>query len=328
MQLLRPRFLFAAVLAAALLLPGAAGAAGPPLPTAVNGHPVTRVASGVTTPTAFAFAGDTVFAGSGPAEQGHGKTGLFMLYNGTATKVPGTTGIVAGLAWHDNVLYVSSFQKIIAYSGWDGARFASAKTIARPLKAGYNGLTFGPDGRLYVGVSFRDKFDGKKDPSLHAQSVISMTASGTDVRTVATGLRQPWQLYFAPGSTHPYVSVLNHEKKPVPKDAIVVAKPGQKYGYPKCLYGIDATCRGFTKPLVLLPPHASPMGITSIGATLYVALFGGLGNGKPVVASLPLGGGKPTPFLKGFVAPIVALAQNAGKIYVGDLTGTIYSVDA
>jgi glucose/arabinose dehydrogenase len=322
------RFLFLVAVAAALALPTAAVAQQPPLPTAVNGHVVTRVATGVTTPTSFAFAGDTVFAGSGPAEEGPGPTGLFTLANGTATKVPGTTHIVAGLAWHGDTLYVSSFAKIIAYSGWDGTRFAHVKTIAHPLKAGYNGLAFGPNGRLYVGVSFREKFDPGGDPSRHAQSVISMTASGKDVKTVATGLRQPFQLYFPPGAKHPYVGVLGQEKPVVPKDAIVVVKAGQHYGYPKCLFGIGTTCRGFAKPLVLLPKHASPMGITSIGATLYVSLFGGLGDGKPVVASLPVAGGKPAPFLTGFVAPVIALAQNAGKIYVGDLTGTIWSVDA
>jgi glucose/arabinose dehydrogenase len=328
MQPLGPRFLFLAAVAAALVLPGAAVAQGPPLPTAVNGHVVTRVATGVTTPTSFAFTGDTVFAGSGPAEEGPGPTGLFTLANGKATKVPGTTQIVAGLAWHGDALYVSSFAKIIAYSGWDGTRFAHVKTIAHPLKAGYNGLAFGPNGRLYVGVGFRDKYDPGRDPSLHAQSVISMTPSGKDVKTVATGLRQPFQLHFPAGAKHPYVGVLGQEKAPVPKDAIVVAKAGQHYGYPKCLFAVDSTCKGFDKPLVLLPKHASPMGITSIGVTLYVSLFGGLGDRKPVVASLPVAGGKPTAFLTGFVAPVIALAQNAGKIYVGDLTGTIYSVDA
>lgn len=315
-----------AAVTAALLTAGSAGAQAPPLPTAVNGQPVTKVASGVTTPTAFAFAPDTVFAGSGPDEQGNGPTGLFTLAAGTATKVPGTPKWVAGLAWHDGKLYVSTFTKIVAYSGWDGVRFASSKTIARPLKAGYNGVAFGPDGRLYAGVSFREKYDPGRDPSPHAQSVISMTASGKDVRDVARGLRQPFQLHFPAGAKYPYVGVLGHEKGRIPKDAIVVARPGKDFGYPKCLFGIGATCRGFAKPLVLLPKHASPMGITSAGKTLYVSLFGGLGDGKPVVASMPLGGGTPKAFLRGFVAPVIALGQNAGQMYVGDLTGTIYSV--
>ena len=154
-----------------------------------------------------------------------------------------------------------------------------------------------------------------------------MTRTGKAVRTVATGLRQPFQLNFPRGSKSPYVGVLGQEKGKIPDDAIVVAKPGANFGYPKCLWAVGATCKGFTKPFVLLPKHSSPMGIASIGKTLYVSLFGGLGDGKAIVASLPLAGGKPVPFLTGFVAPVIALGEHAGKIYVGDLTGTIYSVD-
>lgn len=321
-------FLLVTMIAAVGLTPAVAGAQGPPPPTAVSGKPVTRVASGVTTPTSFAFAGDTVFAGSGPDERGTGPTGLFTLAGGTATKVPGTPKWVAGLAWHRGTLYVSSFAKIMAYGGWNGTRFATAKTIAKPLKASYTGVAFGPDGRLYTGVSFRDKYDPGRDPSRYAQSVISMKASGKDVRSVATGLRQPFQLHFPSGAKAPYVGVLGQEKGKIPKDAIVVAKPGQDYGYPKCLFAVGATCRGFAKPLVLLPRHASPMGITSLGSSLYVSLFGGLGDGKAIVAKMPVRGGTPKPFMRGFVAPVIALGEHAGRIYVGDLTGTIYAVDA
>jgi glucose/arabinose dehydrogenase len=310
-------------------VPAGANAQGPPLPKAVNGNAVTLVATGVTTPTSFAFAGDTIFAGSGPDESGKGKpTGLFTLADGKATKVPGTTAIVAGLAWKDGTLYVSSFRKIIAYSEWNGTRFGRVKTIAQPLRPTYNGLAIGPDGRLYAGVSFRDKYDPGKDPAKYAQSVISMKTDGTDVKQVARGLRQPFQLTFPEGSQYPYVGVLGHEKGKIPRDAIVRVKPGQNYGYPKCLFGVGNTCKPFSKPAFLLPKHASPMGLAAIGSTLYVSLFGGLGNGKPVVASVPLAGGPPKAFLSGFVAPVIALGQNAGTIYVGDLTGSVYSVQA
>jgi hypothetical protein len=40
---------------------------------------------------------------------------------------------------------------------------------------------------------------------------------------------------------------------------------------------------------------------------------------------MPLSGGKYAAALVGFVAPVVALAAHGGKVYVGDLTGSIYS---
>jgi glucose/arabinose dehydrogenase len=108
----------------------------------------------------------------------------------------------------------------------------------------------------------------------------------------------------------------------------VQVRAGQDYGFPDCFWGKPKTCKGFAKPAFLLPKHASPMGISAIGNTLYVSLFGGLGDGKPVVVSMPASGGTPKPFLTGFVAPIVALGTHDGTVYVGDLTGTIYSVPA
>ena len=67
------------------------------------------------------------------------------------------------------------------------------------------------------------------------------------------------------------------------------------------------------------------MGLGALGGKLYIALFGGTGKG-PEVVSMPQSGGKFKPFLTGFVAPVVALGVHAGKLYVGDLTGAVYSV--
>jgi hypothetical protein len=321
-----------ATFSALWLLPAVTQAQGPPPPTSTDGRPVTTVASGVTTPTAFAFAGSTIFAGSGPAEgPGGGPTGLFTLANGAATKVPGTPEVVFGLAWHRQKLYVSTGAGIIAYSGWNGTQFAAHTTISAPKGnfAGYNGLAFGPGNTLYAGVSFHEKYDHARDPSRYAQSVVRMTASGRHRRVVARNLRQPFQLTFVGHQRHPYVTVLSQDKgKKIPQDAIIVARRGQNYGFPRCQWGRPKTCRGFAQPAFLLPKHASPMGIGAIGHTLYVSLFGGLGDGKPVVVSMRAGGGVPKPLLQGFVAPVIALGVHNGTVYVGDLTGTIYSVSA
>jgi hypothetical protein len=40
---------------------------------------------------------------------------------------------------------------------------------------------------------------------------------------------------------------------------------------------------------------------------------------------MPLAGGKYKPALVGFAAPVVALGSQTGRIYVGDLTGSVYS---
>jgi hypothetical protein len=41
---------------------------------------------------------------------------------------------------------------------------------------------------------------------------------------------------------------------------------------------------------------------------------------------MPPGGGKPTPFLSGFPAPVIALGIADGNLYTGDESGVIYRV--
>lgn len=321
----------AAVLAAtgSLTAGGAAAQAqgGPPLPTAANGNTVTAVGHGVPTPTAFAFGGGTVFAASGPDENTGGPGGLFVVANGTATKVPGAPPVIFGLAWRHGKLYVAAGKDLIVLRGWNGTRFAKSKTIYAGSKRfpGFNGLAFGPHGRLYAGLSLNEKYDHRKDPFRLSQAVVSMRPNGKHLRIVARGLRQPFQLTFPKGSRHPFVSVLSQDKGRIPPDQIVVAKPHQNYGFPTCTWLRKKACRGFAKPRILLPKHASPMGIGSVGRRLYVSLFGGLGTG-PEVVTIPARGGKPKPVLTGFVAPVIALGIHRGALYTGDLTGTIYRV--
>lgn len=333
-----PRTFGAALLAAlvaavSLVIAAPGGAAGPPLPKASNGNPVEVVGTGVPTPTAFAFTGSTVFAGSGPDEKSGGPGGLFTVADGTATKVPNTPPIVFGLAWKSNKLYVSTGASIVALEGWNGTQFAKETVVYATKKKGFpgfNGLAFGPEGRLYAGLSLNPKYDHSADPFKPSQAVVSMTAAGKGFKVVAEGLRQPFQLAFPQGSKYPYVTVLGQDKGgKAPNDQIVVAEPGTDFGFPTCTWILPKqkkACEGFDEPAIYLPPHSSPMGIGAIGKTLYVSLFGGTGKGPEVVEMSEKG--QPQPLLTGFAAPVIALGVNSGSIYVGDLTGSIYKVAA
>jgi glucose/arabinose dehydrogenase len=305
---------------------------GPPPPKAANGQAVTVAGTGVPTPTAFAFDGATVFAGSGPGESGNTPGGLFTLSNGTATKVPGTPAVVFGLVFHKGELYVSTGKDIIALRGWDGTRFAHQRIVYRGGKGfvGFNGLAFGPDNRLYSGLSLNPRYDHRRDPHKPSQSVVSMTATGKHLRVVARGLRQPFQLVFPRGARSPYVTDLAQDKGKIPPDQIVVARQGADFGFPTCTWmAREKSCKRFSKPLALLPKHSSPMGIASIGNRLYISLFGGLPSTKgAAVVTMGIHGGKPKPFLTGFVAPIVALGIHGTDVYVGELTGIVYKVSA
>ena len=314
----------------------------PPPPTAANGNPVTAVASGVATPTSFAFdtATGTVFIGAwGDEATGKGGGVLALAPSGTTTPVAGVPGGVAGLVEHNGTLYVSvngpKRGKILALRGWNGTSFASKKTVFRgsaKTVGGINGLAWGPDGRLYAGAGLMQDINKKghvkPSPFRHPYTVFSIRPSGRGFKVLARGLRQPWQLTFVGKSRHPYVSVLSQEEGKIPGDAIVRARHGANFGFPKCFAGVGIDCHHpFAKPLIRLPRHASPMGIKAVGRTLYVALFGGIKKSGPEVVTVQAKkGAKPTPFLTGFVAPVVAVGINGGNLYTGDLTGTVYRV--
>lgn len=335
----RSRIACAASLALALtpLAAGTASAARrpqgpPPPPKATNGSKVTTLAQGVPTPTAFAFAGKTTFVAGGGAEDGSAPGGVYTLAKGRAVRVPGSPKSVFGLAWSGDTLYASSGPSVVAASGWNGRRFSSGFRAIWTGPRGFtglNGIALGPDDRIYAGVTMAQKGDHAKVDAPLAQSIISLRTDGGDVQTYATGLRQAWQLTFAPGAQTPLATALGQENlgRKQPPDYVIAPREGDDYGFPSCNWSKPAACADFARPLALLPAHSSPMGIGVIGQRIYLALFTGTGRG-PSVVSIPLSGGsaKPKPLLSGFAAPVVALGTNKGQVYAGDVTGAIYRV--
>lgn len=319
----------------------AAIAAGPPPPTATNGHKVTQVAAGLGTPTSFAFGDGKVFEGDGGNSQTVPNGGVFLLKGGKGVKLAGSPQYVAGLAWHKGALYVSggSFTspttakwQLLKWSGWNGTTFTRRKAIYTAPKKffGFNGIAFGPDGRLYVGAGIGPSESNDHNPASAARylyDVLSFLPSGKGLKVVAKGIRQPWQIAFVKGSGSPFVSALGQDSGAKnPPDFLLRVKPGQNYGFPKCNHtpATAKACKKFARPFKFLSPHTDAMGLAVIGKRLYVSEFGG--TGSPKVVSMPLTGGKLKPLLTGFVAPIVGLGTNHGALYVGELTGQVFRV--
>jgi glucose/arabinose dehydrogenase len=315
----------------------------PPPPTATNGHQVQLVASGLHTPTSFAFGGGAVFEGDGGAENVNPPNGgVFVLKNGTGTLIPGSPAFVAGLAWHKGSLYVSGGVltakgpkwQVQKWSGWNGTTFASQKAIYTAPKGfqGFNGLAFGADGRLYVGVDvglLNNNDHGPSTISPYVYDILSMNTSGKGLKVFATAIRQPWQMAFPKGSSSPFVSDLGQDSGAKnPPDFILRVHQGDNYGFPSCNWTSASKCKGYAKPFQKFGPHTDVMGMVIIGSRLYVTSFLGVGAKGPggEVLSMPLKGGKLKPLLTGFVAPTVGLGGNNGWLYVGELTGQVFRV--
>jgi glucose/arabinose dehydrogenase len=338
----------ATALTFALGVPAASASSGapppPPPPVSTNGHKVELVASGLKTPTSFAFADGRVFVGDGGNSEGSAPRngGVYVLKHGTAVKIPSRLKFVAGLAWHDKKLYISGgilvngrpSWRLIAWSGWNGTTFTVRKTlyIAPKKFDGFNGIGFGADGRLYVGVDvgLTDNNDhGPATTSPYLYDILTFRANGTDLRVFAKGMRQPWQLAFRPGSNAPFVTDLGQDSGAKnPPDFVLHVHAGDNYGFPKCNHTVAKKCRGFTKPFRSFSPHTDPMGIAVRGGTLYLSSFMGKGAKGPggEVFTLGLRSHVLKPLLTGFVAPTVGLGLHDGYVYVGELTGQVFRV--
>jgi glucose/arabinose dehydrogenase len=337
----------AAALTFALVAPAASASSGSPTsPISTNGHQVELVASGLKTPTSFAFGDGAVFAGDAGNSEGSAPPngGVYLLKNGTAVKIASPIKFVAGLAWHDNKLYISGAVladgrpswRLISWSGWNGAAFTVRKTlfVAGKKFDGFNGIGFGADGRLYVGVDvgLTDGNDhGPASTSPHLYNILTFRADGTDMRVFATGMRQPWQFAFEPGSSAPFVTDLGQDSGAKnPPDFVLHVHAGDNYGFPICNHTVAEKCQGFTKPFRSFAPHTDLMGIAVQARTLYLTSFTGK-NGKGPggeVFTLGLGGSVLKPLLTGFVASVVGLGLHHGYVYVGELTGQVFRVRA
>jgi glucose/arabinose dehydrogenase len=335
------RLVGAVVVASGVLGAGAQAASAPPPPVSTNGNPVELVASGLHTPTSFAFGGGQVFEGdAGPETSKIPNGGVYVLTGGGATKLAGSPQFVAGLAFHGGTLYVSggSFTKtgpkfqILAWSGWNGTAFTKQSAIYTAPKKfdGFNGIAYGPDGRLYVGVSLASNNDHAPDPTQFSYSVVSMKTNGKSVKAFGSGMRQPWQIAFTKGSKAPLVSDLGQDKPAGVKapDFLLRVHQGDNFGFPKCNQTSASACKGFAKPFQQFSPHTDIMGLAPVGSTLYMTSFlgpKGKGPGGEVL-SMPVAGGTPKPLLKGFVAPTVGLGTDGTYVYVGELTGQVFRV--
>ncbi len=314
----------------------------PPLPTSTNGHPVQLFASGLKTPTSFAFGGGSVFEGDGGDSEGSAPPngGVFLLKDGTATEIPGSPAFVAGLAWHKHALYVSggvltatgASWRLEKWTGWNGTTFKKQKTIYTAPKKfqGFNGIGFGANGRLYVGADvglLNGNDHGPATTSPHVYQILSFGPSGKHLKVFARGIRQPWQMAFPAKSNSPFVTDLGQDGGAKnPPDFILRVRQGQNYGFPKCNHTSAKKCKGFAKPFQKFGPHTDLMGIALHRSRLYLTSFQGRKAKGPggEVFSMSRKGGPLKPLIKGFVAPTVGLGIHGGFLYVGELTGQVF----
>jgi glucose/arabinose dehydrogenase len=302
--------LVAAVLAASIHVPA--------------GYTVTTFATGLKHPTAMSYGPD----GRLYVAQDTGQ--IVSVTRGTRRPRTFATKLVVplGLLWRGRTLYVSESGKVEALRAGVARRTVVAGLPYREHQQ--DAIVAGPDGRLYLGSG--STCDACVERDRRSATVLSFRADGSDLRVVASGLRNPYGLVFA-GSTL-YATVNGRDKLGAsePAEMVVRITPGANYGWPDCwpsyaLRKLIGDCTGVTAPVAYLEPHSSADGIAFWRGDLFVAEWGEYlhdNHGRYVVR---ISGGRVTTFATGFDHPLAVTVDPSGDLLVADWgRGTIYAI--
>jgi glucose/arabinose dehydrogenase len=254
------------------------------------------------------------------------------------SKFAGGFDLLLGLAWRSDELFVSSAGKIEALRDTNGDGVADTRRIvAEGLPAlvlnphSNNSLTFGPDGRLYFGVG-RTTATGR-EPNPQAGAILSVSPDGGDVRVLAQGFGNPFDVAFnARGDMFvgDNAGVSADGDSPPDKFHHVVA--GGDYDDENDPFGPNKKAA-----VVQLDPHSVPTGLTFYSGKTYPAeyfdnAFMTLWNRGEVlrIQTSAVNNGyraRESIFGDGFLYPIDVVTGPDGNLYIADFgTSVIYRI--
>ena len=205
-------------------------------------------------------------------------------------EVAGGLNLPHGLVVREGALYVAETGRVLRFRYDARRRTATAPVpVVTDLPAGAHhwtrSIAFGPDGRLYVAIG--SSCDVCREADARRAAIVSYAADGSDMRAVATGLRNPVGLAFHPatGALWTTINERDWRRGGAPPDYVTAVPAGAAFGWPDC-YALDGAflpdpelpqprpCQGLTLPSLELPPHSAPLGMTFHRGRLLVALHG------------------------------------------------------
>ncbi len=270
-----------------------------------------------------------------------------------------------GMTFDKNkVMYISDGGRISTLTDSDGDGILDRLT---PIVTGLpnqqwtfhsnNGIAFGPDGKLYVGVGSTSDHGPLKVK--YEASILRLNPDGSDLETFASGFRNSYDLTFSPQgdlfTADNSPDEIDQTLSYFPPEEIDHVQQGKNYGFPN-VFGFPPPGSDTAPPVVELPTSSASSGIAYYAADqfpdqwhgLYLAEFGtgadhsvaaGVHTGRMVVfVSLkPDGHGSFTgswqPFavfkngLASNYTPIDVTVGSDGALYIAEWnSSTIYRV--
>lgn len=236
----------------------------------------------------------------------------------------------AGVAFKDGALWVFAIDKVLKFDGIAGNPNVQPQDLTAkfdlPKEQHHNWkyIAFGPDNKLYV--PFGAPCNICEPPTKEYAQIRRYNADGSGKEVIATGVRNTVGFDWHPKTKELWFTDHGRDwagDKGFQDELNKVAKPGGFYGFPYCHnhntpdpdVKKSDPCKGVTKPVALLGPHAAGMGIkfytgkmfpAEYRNTAFIARKGSWNREKPFgfdVVNMRIGeGGKVTlrPFISGF----------------------------
>jgi glucose/arabinose dehydrogenase len=254
--------------------PGGVGVSGLTL-QAPEGYEVSVIAAGLQRPRFMTFdeAGNLLVA-----ESGSGQVLRFPFEDGVlgegevlAGGMENPSNVALFTDGDQEYLYVSEPQQISRFAYDPAGAVGEQEPIVTGLPTGGHStrtVRFGPDGLMYMAVGSPCNICVEEDPI--RATVSRMTPQGGNPEILATGLRNPVDLAFQPGTDLLWATVNERDNQgnEIPPDLVTIVQEGANYGWPSCQppdaspQEPGADCSDITPPTIGIQPHSAPLGMT------------------------------------------------------------------
>ncbi|MEZ2128811.1 MULTISPECIES: sorbosone dehydrogenase family protein [unclassified Sinorhizobium] len=260
------------------------------------------------------------------------------LSGGRARRVASGFSAANGVACSRNRLFVASRDRVTAFDIGQGGALSGRRDIRRDLpNSGGHSLRYiaiGPDSRLYISLGSPCNICL---PRGLQGTIVSMNQDGSDLRRVASGVRNSVGFDWRGGTMFFTDNGADRMGDDIPPDELNELRPGGFYGFP--YFGGEIRLKGFhdaTPPAGQIAPvfnfqaHVATLGIhffRSLGGDALVAEHGSWNRSVPVgrqVVRVRFQGDRPvsaTTFLRDVGRPVDVKEAPDGSVLVSDDAG-------